>query len=81
MTNLLPLIDHALVATLFSLSSYNECRELLDKNGYTNLGWLNSGITIADHYDCILIYSNHSGSSCLYADHVWRVYYSVDMGD
>lgn len=60
--------------------SYTEAKEHMLAQGVKHLGWLNSGITLPEgNYE--KVYSNRSGSSCLYVDPVKRLAYSVDMGD
>lgn len=61
--------------------SYAEALEHLNQQEVKHLGWLNAGINIPKHYNCKKVYSNRSGSSCLYCDPIYRVSYSVDMGD
>lgn len=73
--------DEYVIKLLSRLDNYTDCKELLDESGYSNLGWLNSGIELPEQATFEKVYANRSGSSCLYADHVWRMYYSVDMGD
>tara|TARA_R110000868_G_scaffold222740_5_gene474598 strand:- start:1042 stop:1278 length:237 start_codon:yes stop_codon:yes gene_type:complete len=62
-------------------SNYSQAMEDLDNQGVIHLGWLNSGIDIPKHLRCEKVYSNWSGSSCLYCDPIYRISYSVDMGD
>jgi hypothetical protein len=60
--------------------SYEEAKEHILSQGVKFLGWRNSGITVpTGNYE--LVYSNRSGSSCLYCDLARRVSYAVDMGD
>ena len=54
---------------------------LLDQEEYTNLGWLNAGITIPAGVKFTECYKNRSGSTCIYVNQQFRCYYSVDMGD
>jgi hypothetical protein len=61
--------------------SYREAFDHLTSQGVTHLGWLNAGISIPKHLNCEKVYSNRSGSSCLYCDPIYRISYSVDMGD
>lgn len=61
--------------------NYSEAMQHLDQQGVVHLGWLNSGITVPKHLNCEKVYSNWSGSSCLYCDPIYRISYSVDMGD
>lgn len=60
-------------------NSYNEAMRDLEEQGVVHLGWLNEGITVPKHLSCKHVYSNRSGSSCLYCDPVFRIAYSVDM--
>ena len=61
--------------------SYSEAMEHLEKQGVVHIGWVNGGIRIPEHLYATKVYSNRSGSSCLYCDPIYRVAYSVDMGD
>lgn len=61
--------------------NYKEAFDHLDRQFVKHLGWLNEGITLPKHYIFEKVYSNNSGSSCLYCDPIYRVSYSVDMGD
>lgn len=61
--------------------NYTEAMNDLDNQGVVHLGWLNAGISIPKHLNCQKVYSNRSGSSCLYCDPIYRISYSVDMGD
>jgi len=62
-------------------SSHMDALYHMEQQGVRHLGWLNSGIDIPGHYCFRMIYNNWSGSSCLYVDPIYRVSYSVDMGD
>lgn len=62
-------------------NDYNEAMEDMNQQGVVHLGWLNGGITIPKHLKCQKVYSNWTGSSCLYCDPIYRISYSVDMGD
>ena len=62
-------------------NDYNEAMEDMNQQEVVHLGWLNAGITIPKHLNCQKVYSNRSGSSCLYCDPIYRISYSVDMGD
>jgi hypothetical protein len=64
-----------------SYSSHMEALYHMDQQGVCHLGWLNDGITVPSYYCFKRVYSNYSGSSCLYVDPYYRVAYSVDMGD
>ena len=64
-----------------SYESYKEAFDHMEEQNVHHLGWLNSGISVPKHLNCEKVYSNRSGSSCLYCDPVYRVSYSVDMGD
>lgn len=61
--------------------NYREAFEDMEQQGVVHLGWLNAGISVPKHLNCEKVYSNRSGSSCLYCDPIYRVSYSVDMGD
>lgn len=61
--------------------NYSEAMQHLDQQGVVHLGWLNAGIRVPKHLNCQKVYSNRSGSSCLYCDPIYRISYSVDMGD
>jgi len=67
--------------------SGNEVTNILDNAGYTNLGWMNdysSPIRKLKDEEQLKgfreVYSNWSGSYCVYIDN-FRRYYCVDMGD
>ena len=61
-------------------SSYEEAKQKMLEQGVTYIGWLNAGISIPKgNYE--KVFSNRSGSSCLYVDPIRRIAYSVDMGD
>lgn len=67
--------------------SGREITELLDKEGYTNLGWVNNHSSeinkLSDNIRVDTfreVYSNWSGNYCVYIDN-YRRYYCVDMGD
>jgi hypothetical protein len=62
-------------------NNYSEAMQDLDQQGVVHLGWLNAGIKVPKHLNCQKVYSNRSGSSCLYCDPIYRISYSVDMGD
>ncbi len=62
-------------------NNYSEAMQDLDQQGVVHLGWLNGGIKVPKHLNCQKVYSNRSGSSCLYCDPIYRISYSVDMGD
>jgi hypothetical protein len=60
--------------------SLSEAEYYLEAESYKHLGWLNSGIIPPKgHYH--QVFSNRSGTTCLYACESLKVYYSVDMGD
>lgn len=60
--------------------SYTEAYDHMSDQGVKHLGWLNDGISLPiGNYE--KVFSNWSGSSCLYVDPIKRVSYSVDMGD
>lgn len=59
---------------------YRDALEHMIAQGVKHVGWLNSGITPPKgNYQ--KVYSNRSGTSCLYCDPVKRIAYSVNMGD
>jgi len=60
--------------------SGNEIENILQVNGYRNLGWLNSGVKIPEGVEFRKVYANWTGSYCIYIDK-FRHYYCVDMGD
>jgi len=55
--------------------------ELLIAEEYQPLGWLNEGIKLPDVILFTEIYSNESGSYCIYMNKEQKLYYCVDMGD
>lgn len=60
--------------------NYTEVHDFLTKEGYKDLGWLNSGIKLPNlPFECQ--FSNYTGSSTLMVNHEVRYMYSVDMGD
>ena len=61
--------------------SYGDALQDMTNQSVKHLGWLNGGIKIPDRYTFKEVYSNYTGSSCLYCDIIRRVSYSVDMGD
>lgn len=61
--------------------NYTEAMEDMDQQGVVHLGWLNAAIHLPDHLLFQKVYSNRSGSSCLFCDPIYRISYSVDMGD
>lgn len=74
----------AIVNKVVIKNNYNNYREAfshMEEQNVVHLGWLNSGITVPKHLNCQKVYSNWSGSSCLYCDPIYRISYSVDMGD
>lgn len=62
-------------------SDYYNAYEDMDRQGVEHLGWLNAGVKVPDGYTFESVYSNWSGTQCLYCDTIHRVSYSVDMGD
>lgn len=64
-----------------SYPDYSDALKHMTDQGVNHLGWLNGGVKVPDHCTFEKVYSNRSGSSCLYVDPVYRVAYSVDMGD
>ena len=67
--------------TINNYDNYLEAFEHMESQNVKHLGWLNSGIKVPEHYKFTEVFSNWSGSSCLYCDPIHRVSYSVDMGD
>jgi len=61
--------------------TYKDAFDDMESQGVTHLGWLNGGVQVPKYLNCEKVYSNQSGSSCLYCDPIYRVSYSVDMGD
>ena len=55
--------------------------EYLDEKGYKHLGWLNGGIELPHDVPFKELYSDRSGSYCIYVNHEAQLYYCVDMGD
>lgn len=65
---------------------YKELHEFLLEVGYGDLGWRNdasAAINKADFKDMTFnpVYTNNSGTQCLFVNHTKRLIYSVDMGD
>ena len=60
----------------------DELKKLVDQD-YTDLGWVNGwpADTEFDYTDYVKVFSNRSGTQCLYANHDKKLMYSVDMGD
>lgn len=54
---------------------------LLLDNGYTDQGWLNSGVIPKPANDYITGYKNRSGSTTLMLSKELKMFYWVDMGD
>lgn len=73
-----PTVDKVIIN---EYDNYSEALEDMLSQGVMHLGWVNSGIKIPEHYKFIRVFSNWSGTSCLYCDPIYRVAYSVDMGD
>ncbi len=61
--------------------NYNEALKDIENQGVKHLGWLNTGVEVPEHYTFEKVFSNRSGTMCLYCDTIHRVSYSVDMGD
>lgn len=55
--------------------------EVLEKEGYTHLGWLNNGVNPPGLNDWMEQYRNSSGSYTIMVSHQFRMIYCVDMGD
>ena len=62
-------------------SDYYNAYEDMDRQNVKHLGWLNTGVEVPEHYTFEKVFSNRSGTMCLYCDTIHRVSYSVDMGD
>lgn len=60
---------------------YNEALKDLINQEVQHLGWLNGGIKLPKDATFTHVFSNRSGSNCLYCDITRRIAYSVDMGD
>lgn len=54
--------------------------DALNEKGFRHLGWLNSGIQLPHDVPFKELYSDRSGSYCIYVNHDARLYYCVDMG-
>lgn len=72
------IIDRVLIG---DYDTYHEAMDDMNAQGVVHLGWLNGGVKIPEHCTFQRVYKNSSGSSCLFCDPVYRVSYSVDMGD
>lgn len=55
--------------------------EVLEREGYKHLGWLNDGINPPGLNDWMEQYRNKSGSYTIMVSHQFRLIYCVDMGD
>jgi hypothetical protein len=55
--------------------------EVLSKEGYTHMGWLNEGINPPGLNDWMQQYRNQSGSYTIMVSHGSKLIYCVDMGD
>jgi len=62
-------------------NDYYNAYEDMDRQNVKHLGWLNTGVKVPEHYTFEKVFSNWSGTQCLYCDTIHRVSYSVDMGD
>ena len=62
-------------------SDYYNAYQDMDRQNVKHLGWLNTGVRVHEHYTFEKVFSNSSGTMCLYCDTIHRVSYSVDMGD
>ena len=64
-------------------TSYKEALNDLLSQGATHLGWANNDKVLESIPDVPFtrIYSNDSGTSCLYYNEEKNLCYSVDMGD
>jgi hypothetical protein len=61
--------------------NYRAAQQDMFNQGVNHLGWLNEGVKIPEGHTFERVYSNYTGSMCLYCDIIRRVSYSVDMGD
>ena len=57
---------------------YGEIKDCLIANGYTDLGWANSGAKHPD-YEMIEVYCSYTGANTMYVSHEHKTIYSVDM--
>lgn len=65
-----------------SYKDYKDAYAHMINQEVKDLGWMNDHKTkIPDEAAFTYVYSNRSGSSCLYVDRIRRIMYSVDMGD
>jgi len=55
--------------------------EVLSKEGYTHMGWLNAGVFPPALDDWMEQYRNESGSYTIMVSHGSKLIYCVDMGD
>lgn len=62
------------------LYSSSEVFDLLKKEGYKALGWVNGGL-VPPAIPFIEIYRNWSGSTTIMINHEEKCYYCIDMGD
>jgi hypothetical protein len=62
-------------------TNYHDALQDMLNQDVRHVGWVNSGIHIPKHLKFEKVFSNSSGSSCLYVDPIHRIAYSVDMGD
>jgi hypothetical protein len=82
----LTLIPLAMTATIVPVkianyTNYHDALQDMLNQGVRHVGWMNAGIYIPEHLKFEQVFSNRSGSSCLYVDPLHRIAYSVDMGD
>lgn len=61
--------------------NHNDVTDVLKAAGYTNLGWLNGGITVSTFKDWTEVYRNDTGSWTIIVSHSTGLYYCVDNGD
>jgi len=69
-----------LLVDLGEHSSYEGALDHLKNQHVKHVGWVNDSSVIVPKGNYQKVYSNWSGSSCLYCDPVTRIAYSVDMG-
>lgn len=61
-------------------SNYHDALQDMLNQGVRHVGWMNAGIYIPEHLKFEKVFSNRSGSSCLYVDPIYRIAYSADEG-
>lgn len=63
------------------LYDHNDVYNALNEADYGDFGWKNDSANHIPKISWHLVYSNDTGSFCIYVNHPNKVYYSVDMGD